>query len=135
MESPFKVLIVDDEPAILDFTKKFYDRVGYVTFGTANGLEAVEIFRRERTDVNFIDVHMPFSPIDGVEVLRRIKEIEAGAQCIMLSRINEPEPIRRSRELGALHYILKPFDIEALDRYIEEIKAGKAERKEGSGQP
>ncbi len=130
---PLKILIVDDEPAIIDFTRKFYDRRGYRTFGATDGIEAVEIFRRERTDVNFIDVHMPFSPIDGVEVLKRIRAIDTDACCIMVTRIQEPEPIRRSRELGAMHYLIKPFSIEELDTYIDEIAALKGAKGAGNG--
>lgn len=116
-----KLLIVDDEPTIVEFTQKIYEKKGFITFGADDGIKAVEIFKTERPEVNLIDVHMPFSPIDGVETLRRIKEIDKNACCIMVSRITEKERVEKCRQAGASAYILKPFDLETLDETITEI--------------
>lgn len=116
-----KLMVVDDEPAIVDFTQKIYQRKGFVTFGATDGITAVDIFRKERPEVSLIDVHMPFSPIDGIEVLRRIKAIDNNAGCIMVTRIHDKKAIEESNRLGALHYLTKPFEIEELEGYVDEI--------------
>ncbi|MBM3246912.1 MAG: response regulator, partial [Candidatus Omnitrophica bacterium] len=59
-------------------------------------------------------------PIDGVEVLRRIKEIDKDAVCIMVTRVTEKEKVEQSRRLGAAAYILKPLELEDLDKAISE---------------
>lgn len=117
-----KLLIVDDEPAIVELTKRYYEKRDFLTFGATDGITAVEIFKKERPEVNLIDIHMPFSPLDGIEVLKRIKEIDKDANCIMVTRIHDEESIHRARQLGAGYYIIKPFEAEDLDKCIEEIK-------------
>ncbi|MFH1338318.1 MAG: response regulator [Candidatus Omnitrophota bacterium] len=118
---PLKLLIVDDEPAIVDFTQKIYSRKGFTTFGATDGITGVEVFKKERPTVTLIDVHMPYSPIDGVETLRRIKEIDKDAICIMVTRITEKDKVEQSKQLGASAYLLKPFEIEDLDKAISEV--------------
>jgi CheY-like chemotaxis protein len=117
---PYKLLIVDDEPGIVDLIKKIYRQKGYITFGAGDGIAAVEIYQKEQPTVTLIDVHMPYSPIDGVETLQRIKAINPVAVCIMLSRITDPEKVEASRAAGASAYILKPMEIEDVDQAIFE---------------
>lgn len=116
-----KLLIVDDEPTIVEFTQKIYQKKGFITFGADDGITAVEIFKAERPEVNLIDVHMPFSPIDGAETLRRIKEIDKNACCIMISRVTDKKRVEACRENGASAYLLKPFELDELDKTITEI--------------
>ena len=115
---PLKLLVVDDEPGIVHFVKKIYQRKGFLTFGATDGVSAVEIFQKERPHISLIDIHMPYSPIDGVETLKKIKEIDPGACCIMVTRITEKEKVEQSRKLGAHSYILKPLEVQDLDKAI-----------------
>lgn len=116
-----KLLIVDDEPTIVEYIQKIYERKGFLTFGTGDGQAAVEIFQSQRPQVNLIDIHMPFSPLDGIEVLQRIKEIDKNAVCIMISRITEKQKVEEAKKYGADAYLLKPFGLEELDRAITQI--------------
>jgi two-component system response regulator (stage 0 sporulation protein F) len=120
--SQLKLLIVDDEEGIVEMIQRIYSKKGFTTFGATDGIKAVEIFQNERPEINFIDVHMPFSPIDGIETLKRIKDIDKNANCVMLTRIHEEKPIEQAKALGALHYVTKPYELEDLDTCIEEIK-------------
>jgi len=119
-QKQLKLLVVDDEEGIVDFIKRIYTRKGFITFGATDGITAVEIFKKERPQVNLIDIHMPFSPIDGVETLRRIKEIDKQAICIMVTRITEKDKVEQSKQFGASAYILKPLALEDLDKAISE---------------
>lgn len=65
---------------------------------------------------------MPYSPIDGIEVLKRIKDIDKNANCVMITCIDDKQAIVRSKELGALHYIPKPFETEEVNKCIDEVK-------------
>ena len=120
-QKQLKLLIVDDEPTIVEYVQKIYRKKGFTTFGATDGIAAVEIFKKERPEVNLIDIHMPFSPIDGVETLRRIKEIDKDAVCIMVTRITEKQKVEESKKYGASAYILKPLELEELDRAITEV--------------
>lgn len=119
-KQPLKLLVVDDEEGIVDFTKKIYSRKGFTTFGATDGITAVDIFQKERPQINLIDVHMPYSPIDGIETLKRIKEIDKNAICIMVTRITEKDKVEAARRLGACAYVLKPLELEELDKVISE---------------
>jgi CheY-like chemotaxis protein len=120
-QKQLKLLVVDDEEGIVNFIKMIYSRRGFITFGATDGITAVEIFQKERTHVNLIDIHMPFSRIDGMETLRQIKEIDKDAICIMVTRITEKDIVEQSKKCGASAYILKPLELEDLDRAISEV--------------
>jgi len=120
-DKALKLLVVDDEEGIVDFVKKIYSRKGFITFGATDGPAAVEIFRKENPQVTLLDVHMPYSPMDGVETLKQIKEINKDAICIMVSRITEKGKIEQAKQLGAAAYILKPLELEELDKVISEV--------------
>lgn len=115
-----KMLVIDDEEGIVDFVKKIYARRGFITFGANDGVSAVEIFQKERPQLNLIDIHMPYSAIDGIETLRRIKEIDKNAICIMVTRITEKEKVQQCKDYGASAYVLKPLELEELDKIIKE---------------
>ncbi len=119
-QKQLKLLVVDDEEGIVDFTKKIYARKGFVTFGATDGVSAVEIFKKEHPQINLIDVHMPYSPIDGIETLRQIKEIDKNAVCIMVTRITDKEKVEQAKRYGASAYVLKPLELEELDQVISE---------------
>ncbi|MCM8781480.1 MAG: hypothetical protein NC828_00250 [Candidatus Omnitrophica bacterium] len=51
-----KLLIVDDEPTIVEYIRKIYQKKGFITFGATDGISAVELFQKERPTVNLIDV-------------------------------------------------------------------------------
>ena len=124
-----KLLVVDDEEGIVDWVKRAYLERGFITFGATDGIKALEIFEKERPEITLIDIHMPFSPIDGIETLRRIKKINKNAICIMVTRIDEKAKVKAARDLGALHYIPKPLTMDELDEAVNEaadiIKKGK----------
>ena len=119
-KEPLKLLVVDDEEGIVDYTKKIYSRKGFLTFGATNGVTGVEIFKKEKPGICLIDVHMPYSQINGIETLRQIKEIDKKAICIMVTRITEKDKVEQARAYGASAYILKPLELEELDKVISE---------------
>lgn len=120
-QKELKLLVVDDELGIVEYTKRIYARRGFTVFGATDGIAAVEIFKKENPYITLIDVHMPYSPIDGVETLQRIKEINKDAICIMVTRITEKDKIQKSKEFGASAYVLKPLDPDDLDKVIKEV--------------
>jgi len=120
--SQLKLLVVDDEEGIVRYAQRIYEKQGFITFGATDGVTAVEIFKKEQPDISLIDIHMPYSPIDGIETLRQIKEINKDAVCIMVTRITDKTSIEQARKLGAFHYITKPLGVEDLDKVVNEAK-------------
>jgi CheY-like chemotaxis protein len=119
MEKPIRVLLVDDEERfVLNLAKLLRGRGFEVAtaFDGAAGVAAVA--KNEGVDVVLLDVKMP--GMDGIETLRRIKEIAPDTEVLMLTgHANVETGIEAMRE-GALDYLLKPCDIEDLAAKIAE---------------
>jgi len=118
-----KLLVVDDEAGIVDWVTTTYAERGFLTFGATDGIKAVEIFEKERPHIVLVDVHMPYSAIDGIETLKRIKNIDKNAICIMVTRIDDKDKVEEARRLGALHYIPKPLTLDELNDAVNEAAA------------
>lgn len=129
-EPMVKVLVVDDEEGLADFMQRILSLKGYAAFMETDGIGAVNFFKNERPDIVLIDIDLGYSEIDGVEVLKRIKEMDKDAACIMVTRITDEESVEKSREYGALHYLLKPLDskdiVAAVNEAAEVIRKRRA---------
>ena len=123
-EEAIKVLIVEDVEGIVVYMHKMLVLKGYKTFTALDGPKAVEIFEKERPQISILDVHLTYSPIDGVEVLEKIKAIDEAAVCIMVTRITDEAKIQKAKELGAAHYLLKPIDTKDMVSIVNEAADG-----------
>ena len=115
-----RVLVIDDEEGLADFMQRILSLKGYAAFMETDGVGAVNFFKNERPDIVLIDIDLGYSEIDGVEVLKRIKEIDKNAVCIMVTRITDEESVKKSREYGAMHYLLKPLDSKDIVAAVDE---------------
>ena len=132
-DQPIKVLIVDDEEGIVDYLSKILVLKGYKAFTALDGPKAVAIFEAERPDISVLDVHLTYSPIDGVEVLEKIKQIDKSAECVMVTRITDKNKIEDAKALGATHYILKPVDAKDLVAVVNRVAQKIKERRSAGG--
>ena len=105
------VLVVDDEPGILDFVHLGLQAEGYRVTTTTSGGAALEVIRRERPDAVILDVGLP--DIDGFSVVRSVRA-ETDVPIVMLTARGDVEDRVRGLELGADDYIAKPFHFEEL---------------------
>lgn len=121
MSQEKKILVVDDEEGILEFMQDFLERKGAKVFTTQDTAEGFEIFKRERPYACIIDVHLPYSPYDGVELLRRIRQIDKDVICVMLSRITEKDKVEEAKKCGISKYIFKPSSSEEIHQLIDEL--------------
>lgn len=122
-----KILVVDDEREICDVLGDFFEGKGYEVVKALTGLEALQRFERERPDLVLLDIKMPV--MDGVEVFRRLREIDPSVGVIMVTANEDVELARQLLEQGAFDYVAKPFDFDYLDRAVvarmmEEKKKG-----------
>ncbi len=129
-----KVLIVDDEEGITDFMGKILRLRGFSTFEALDGVSALEIFRKEHPQINILDIRLGNSSIDGLGILEQIKNIDPSAKCIMVTRVTDDESINKARELGAVHYLLKPIDAKDWVDVVIEV-ADAILKEENNGQP
>lgn len=113
-ENKPKILIVDDEPAIilsLDFLMK---KAGYQVFLARNGAEALHLAFTEKPHLVLLDIMMP--DVDGYEVCRQIRnQFNANEMSIIfLTAKSKDADVQKGLALGADHYLTKPFSTRQL---------------------
>jgi two-component system response regulator (stage 0 sporulation protein F) len=107
-----KVLIVDDQNGIRILLMEVFNSEGYDTFQAANGKIALEFVRNESPDLVLLDMKIP--GMDGLEILKYIKEIDVDIKVIMMTAYGELDMIKEATDLGALMHFTKPFDIDEM---------------------
>jgi two-component system KDP operon response regulator KdpE len=100
------ILVVDDEPAILDLITAILERQGYVVLDAHDGEEALRILRERIPDLVLLDVMMP--GMNGFEVLKEIRAISNVPVIMLTVQASEADRVR-GLDLGADDYIAKPF--------------------------
>lgn len=103
------VLIVDDEPGILSTLSSILADEQYRTLTTSSGEEALELYRRERPDLVFLDIWL--ADRDGLETLQAIRELDPAAAVIMMSGHGTASTAARSIKMGAHDYLEKPLSL------------------------
>ena len=91
-------------------------------FTALSGQEAMSVYEQHKPHVCLIDIHMPYSEFDGIEVLRRIKAIDKSTICVMVTRIDNAERIAEAAALGAEQYLIKPVSIRKIEEFMERLK-------------
>ena len=105
----YKILLVDDEPDILEFLSYNIKREGYIVLTASNGKDAVAIAKQEHPHLIVLDVMMP--DMDGIETCREIRQLE-GLKNVMVTFLtarNEDYSQIAGFEVGADDYINKPI--------------------------
>ncbi|HXE71702.1 MAG TPA: response regulator transcription factor [Candidatus Nitrosotenuis sp.] len=113
-----RILVVEDEPHMLDLIRTTLETAGLVVSGATSGAEGLQRLREELPDLVILDLNLP--DMTGLEVLSEMRR--SGMQCpvIVLTVQDNPEDRVRGLELGADDYIGKPFDHREL---VSRIKA------------
>jgi two-component system alkaline phosphatase synthesis response regulator PhoP len=116
----YKILLVDDEPDIVEFLSYNLKKEGYTVFFANNGKDAIEIARKERPHLIILDVMMP--DMDGIETCREIREIKDLKEVIIafLTARSEDYTQIAGFEVGADDYITKPIKPRV---FISRVKA------------
>ncbi len=104
------ILIVDDEPAIIQSLQGILTDEGFEVIAAGGGMKALEIIKETMPDLVLLDIWMP--DIDGIETLQRIRELNAGLQVIMISGHGTIETAVKATKLGAYDFIEKPLSLE-----------------------
>lgn len=126
MNASGPILIADDEPLLTEMLEFRLRSKGYETITAHDGREALAKFAEASPIAVVLDAMMPVH--DGMEVLRRIRALEAGGDVpiIMLSARRNEDDIVRALEAGASDYIVKPFLPEELVVRLRRLLAGRA---------
>jgi len=107
-----KVLVIDDERAILEMLELSLSSEGYDVLTAENGEKALEIFEQQGPRLVLTDIKMP--GIDGIEVLKRIKAMDENAEVIVITGHGDMDTAVRALQSGASDFVTKPVRDEVL---------------------
>ncbi len=113
-----RILVVDDEPRMIEFIRMNLELDGYQVFEARDGIAALKTIRTQLPDVILLDVMMP--NLDGYETLRMLREF-SNVPVIMLTAKGEEDDKVRGLELGADDYVTKPFGPRELSSRIKAV--------------
>ncbi len=113
-----KILVVDDAAFMRMMIKEVLTKNGFEVVGEAeNGAVAVDKFKELSPDLVIMDITMP--ELNGIDALKKIKEINAGAKVIMCSAMGQQGMVIEAIQAGAKDFIVKPFQA---DRVCEAVR-------------
>jgi len=107
-QSAGRILVVDDEVMVLEYLERALTRVGHNVQTAESGEQALERIERSLPDVVLCDIRMP--GIDGMEVLRRLKQTRPDVQVVMMTAFGTIRSALDAAQQGAFDYLQKPFE-------------------------
>lgn len=138
-----KIMVIDDEPSVLESFKMILKIKDYdVTTFTA-GTAAIESFKKGQYDLAFIDMKLQAEPVSvpanfGLEVLKKLKEIDPEIEVIIVTAYANDATHANAITLGALEYLRKPFLMEEIYELVDRglrKKRAKTSHREGEMGP
>jgi DNA-binding response OmpR family regulator len=122
MSAKNTILIVDDEPDIVNLTEKFLKLGDFNTITCNNGREAMQIIQEKHDEISLILLDIMMPGISGYSVLKEIKTNDKfkGIIVILFTVKSFNEDIQKGKKLGADGYLMKPFSGKELLKYVKE---------------
>ena len=114
---PYKILIADDEPDTLDLCSKVLSREGHIILTVKDGLEAINIMKKEPFDLLLLDIRMPGK--NGMEVLDAAVAI--GLDTVMITAYATVETAVEAMKKGARDYLTKPFTATEIRSVVDKV--------------
>ena len=111
-----RVLVVDDEPLIVDILTDFLSAQGYEVVGAHGAADAFTMMEVSPPDVLLLDIALPL--VDGMTALRRVRALYPDLRVVMVTANADEEVARDALRRGAFDYVVKPFDFEYLARVV-----------------
>jgi len=116
-----KVLVIDDEPSIVELFTDYLNGQGFDVISAGGGEEGLDRLRLDGPDIVLLDMRMP--GLDGLETLRRIRKVNVRVPVLMVSGNDDIAAAKEAIALGAFDYTLKPVDFNYLGRALDKMLA------------
>ncbi|MBI4115344.1 MAG: response regulator [Candidatus Omnitrophica bacterium] len=114
-----KLLVIDDEPAILDMIKGHFEVRGYKVVTAGDGSEGLEAVKSEKPDLILLDLKM--KKMDGDEFIRRAREEGVKTKIVVITGFQEGNLVKRVEQMGVDGILEKPASIVELQRMVERL--------------
>ncbi|MFH1877951.1 MAG: response regulator [Candidatus Omnitrophota bacterium] len=110
------ILVIDDEKEICKLLEKFLTLKGYRAIVANSAEEGIRKLKEANPRVILLDIRMP--GLDGIEAIKKIREIDKKVGIIMATAVIDQGIAQETVKLGASDYILKPFDLDYLEKSL-----------------
>ncbi|WP_027624139.1 response regulator [Clostridium lundense] len=116
------VLIVEDDPMVAQINKKYTESIeGFSVIGISdNGKQALEMIETNNIDLIILDIYMP--KLDGISFLKQIRSVGISTDIIMVTAADEADKLNEVLKLGAIDYLIKPFEYERFKEALNKFK-------------
>jgi two-component system response regulator AtoC len=122
-----KILVVDDDKSLARTLELYFRSKSYDVSVAFTAREAFELWRREEPDLILLDVQLP--GMDGTDALAQAKKEGLGGDVIMITAFQDTEATLTAIQRGAVDYLYKPLDLDALDVLLEKTLVRRRERE------
>jgi len=117
-----RVLVVDDEPRVLQFLEKGLTRLGYEVETAESGSKACEVYSRKSGRINCVLLDLIMPGMSGMETYGRLKEINPEVRVILSSGYSSGRIRSKAVETGSPEFLEKPFTLEELSQALQKIQ-------------
>lgn len=115
------ILLVDDESSVLDVASSMLEFHGFSVITAENGIEAVNVFRKRKDDIDGVIMDLTMPEIDGIEACRRILEIDKNARILLSSGYDGDEITSTASSLNIRGFIHKPYRLSTLEQALNNL--------------
>ena len=119
MSTKIKVLLLDDEPIVVERVKASLEMAGYQVDSFTSSKDVTEILKRVKYDILITDLKM--SSPDGMEVLKIAKQFQPDIKAIIITGFATNQTAEFAKKMGAVEFIAKPFKLSQLKETLKEI--------------
>jgi DNA-binding NtrC family response regulator len=117
---PPVLIVVDDEPGILEVVERLARRSGYEVVACAGGMQALAELSTRHADIALVDLRMP--DLGGLDVIRAIRDMDPRCQSVLMTGFATVESAVEAIKLGASDYLSKPLDLSRLERLLTDTR-------------
>jgi DNA-binding response OmpR family regulator len=110
------LLLIDDEPQVVDLLRDFLEDQGYSVMSALNGRDALVLASLTRPDAVLLDIRMP--DMQGPDVLRELHRLDESIRVVMVSGTDDEDLARELLQAGAFDYVRKPFSFDHLETVV-----------------
>jgi CheY-like chemotaxis protein len=111
-----RILVVDDEPPIVDMLRDLLVELGYTVATAGHGAEALQLVPELKPDVVLLDLQMP--GMSGLQVLDQLRRDHPGLPVVIVTGNTDVDVARSTLARGAFDYLRKPFQFDVLARVV-----------------
>ena len=115
------ILLIEDEVPIQDLGRRILERFGYTVLAAANGVEALDIFQRERSKIDLVILDLIMPEMDGITCFKHLRELEPDVKIVITSGYNPDQKTKDSLVKQADGFISKPFEMGQMLTVVQQV--------------